>query len=59
VKVLLFVGTNFRGFYKIDPWVLEFVASNVTVNRKIVFRWIFIFRGLSGPRNQRKLEPHD
>jgi hypothetical protein len=34
------------------------VRLSETINRKIVFRWIFIC-GLSGPRNQRKLEPND
>jgi hypothetical protein len=29
------------------------------MNEKIVFRWIFNFRGLSEPQNPRKLEPHD
>jgi FixJ family two-component response regulator len=43
-----------------DPRVLEFVVLNVTDN----YQWkncIFLdicFRGLSGPHNQRKLEPH-
>ena len=62
VKVLLFIGTNFRGFIKyIDPWVLEFVVSNITDKNQ----WEncnsldFNFRSLSEPRNQRKLEPHD
>jgi len=51
VKVLLFIGTNYRGFYK-HNWQ--------TINRNILLRWIFIFfRGLCGTRNQRKLEPHD
>jgi len=36
-----------------------FQILQATVNGKIVFRWIFIFNGLSGPRNQRKLEPRD
>jgi len=35
VKVLLFVGTNFRGSTEcIDPWVLEFVVSNTTGNNQ-------------------------
>ena len=45
----------------IDPWVLEFVVSNITGNNQwencILFD--FNFRGLSGPRNPQKLEPHD
>jgi hypothetical protein len=45
----------------IDPWVLEFVVAKITGNNQ----WEkcnlldFYFRGLSGPRNQRKLELHD
>jgi hypothetical protein len=62
VKELVFFDTNFRVFYKSsDPRVLEFVVLNVTDN----YQWkncIFLdicFRGLSGPHNQRKLEPHN
>ena len=47
VKVRLFVGTNFRGFYKmhwssgfLNPW---FQLLQETINGKIVFRWILIF----------------
>ena len=45
----------------IDPWVLEFMASNTTGNNQ----WgnsislDFNVSGLSGPQNPRKLEPHD
>ena len=45
----------------IDPCALEFVVSNVTGNNQwencILLN--FNFHGLSGPWNQRKLEPHD
>jgi hypothetical protein len=43
----------------IDPWDLEFMVSTITGNNQ----WEncilldFYFRGLSGPQNQRKLEP--
>jgi len=45
----------------IDPWVLEFVVSNITGNNQWenYISLDFYFRGLSGPRNQRKLETHD
>jgi len=45
----------------IDPWVLEFVASNNTGNNQ----WEnsisldFNVSGLSGPQHPRRLEPHD
>jgi len=54
VKVLLFVDTNYCG---IDPWVLEFVVSNITGNNqwKNCISLDFNFRGLSDPRNPRKL----
>ena len=45
----------------IDPWVLEFMVSNMTGNNlwENCISLEFYFRGLSGPRNQQKLEPHD
>jgi hypothetical protein len=45
----------------IDPWVLEFVLSNITGNNQWenCISLDFYFHGLSGPRNQRKLEHHD
>jgi len=58
LKVLLFVSTNFRGFYKfIDTWVLEFVVSSITGNNQWdnCISLHFYFHGL----NQGKLEPHD
>jgi len=45
----------------IDPWVLEFVVSNITCKNQ----WencILLdvsFRSLSEPWNPRQLEPHD
>ena len=62
MKLLLFVGTNFRGFYKcIDPWVLEFVVSNTKGNNQLEnsSSLDFNFHGLSQPLNPRKLESHD
>jgi hypothetical protein len=57
MKVLLVVGTHFRGFYK----MLLFVVSNITSNNQWenCISLDFYFRGLSGPQNQRKLEPRD
>jgi len=45
----------------IDPWVLEFIVSNTTGNNKWgnCISLDFYFRGISGPRNQWKLEPQD
>ena len=45
----------------IDPWVLEFVVSNVTGNNQWenCISLDFYFPGLNSTRNQRKLEPHD
>jgi hypothetical protein len=45
----------------IDPWVLEFMVSNTTGNNQWenCISFDFNFRGLSGPRNPQKLEPHD
>ena len=44
-----------------DPWVLEFMVSNTTGNNQWenCISLDFYFCGLSGPRNPRKLEPHD
>jgi hypothetical protein len=54
VKVLLLVDTNFHSFSTkcIDPWVLEFMISNITSSNQ----WKICISLL---RNQRKLEPHD
>ena len=43
-----------------DPRVLEFVVSNITATnrRGNCISVDFNFRGLSEPRNSRKLEPH-
>ena len=45
----------------IDPWVLKFVVLNTTDNSpwENCISLDFYFRGLSGPRDQRKSEPHD
>jgi hypothetical protein len=45
----------------IDSWVLEFVISNITGNNhwENCISLDFSFCGLSGPPNQRTLEPHD
>ena len=45
----------------IDPWVHEFVVSNITGNSQWenCISLDFNVHGLSGPRNPRKLEPHD
>jgi len=45
----------------IDPWVLEFVVSNTTGNNQCenCISLVFKFRGLSEPRNPRRLEHHD
>jgi len=45
----------------IDLWVLEFVVSNTTGKNQWenCISLDFYFRGFSGPRNQRKFEPHD
>jgi hypothetical protein len=45
----------------IDPEVLEFMISNTTGNNQWDKKKMlnFNFRGLSEPRNPRKLEPHD
>ena len=45
----------------IDPWVLEFMVSNITGNNQLgnCISLEFHFRGLNWPRNQRKLESHD
>ena len=62
MQVFVFVGTNFRGFYKcIDPWLLEFVVSNTKGNNQLknCSSLDFNFRGLSQPLNPRKLESHD
>jgi hypothetical protein len=42
----------------IDPWILEFVVSNITGNNQWdnYISFDFNIRGLSEPR---KLEPHD
>jgi hypothetical protein len=42
----------------IDPWILEFVVSNITGNNKWdnYISFDFNIHGLSEPR---KLEPHD
>jgi hypothetical protein len=44
----------------IDPWVLEFVVSNITGNnqRENYISLNFNFCDLSEPRNPRKLERH-
>jgi hypothetical protein len=57
MKVLLFGGTHFRGFYK----MLLFVVSKITRNNQLenCISLDFYFRGLSGPQNQRKLELRD
>ena len=41
----------------IDPWFLEFVVSNITGNSQWenCITLDFYFRGLSEPRNQRKI----
>jgi hypothetical protein len=65
VKELLFVGSNLAPIFMvstkfIDPWVLEFVVSNVTGNSQWEICIVLdFFCGLSEPRNPRKLEPHD
>ena len=48
----------------IDPWVLEFVVSNITANTgnnqwENCISLDFNFHGLSEPPNPRKLESHD
>ena len=45
----------------IDPQVLEFVLSNTTCSNKWenCISLDFNFRGISEPRNPRKIEPHD
>jgi hypothetical protein len=60
VKVLLFIGTMVSTKC-IDPWVLEFMISNITGNNQWenCISLDFYIRGLNGPRNQRKLEPHE
>jgi hypothetical protein len=47
--------------HRFDLWVLEFMISNITGNnqRGNCITLDFNFRGLSEPRNQQKLEPHD
>jgi hypothetical protein len=62
VKVPLFVGPNFVISTKcVDPWDFEFVVSNITDNNQWenCTSFDFYFRGLSGQRNQWKLEPQD
>ena len=45
----------------IDPWVLEFVVSNITRHNKCenCISLDFKFRVLSEPQNPRRLEHHD
>ena len=45
----------------IDPWVLEFMVSNIIGDQQMGKLYFvgFFFRGLSEPQNQRKLVPHD
>jgi len=58
VKVLLFVGTNFRCFYKMH-WPLGSWIRGFNNQWENCISLDFYFRGLSGPRNQRKLESND
>ena len=48
VKVLLFIGTNFRGF--------DFKHYRQKSMETMYFVVSFYFRGLSGPRIQRTIE---
>jgi len=47
VKVLLFVGTNFRSFYKmhwsIGSWIQGFKHYKQQSKEKIVLHWILMF----------------
>ena len=49
---------HWHQFLHSDPWVLEFVVSNTTGNNQSenCFLLTFNFRGLSEPRNPRKLK---
>jgi hypothetical protein len=60
VKILYFVGTNFRGFYK-KQWSMGSWIHDITDNNEweSCISLDFYFHGLSEPQNQRKLEPHD
>jgi hypothetical protein len=60
----LLVGTNFRGFYKMHwsmgSWIHGFKHYRQHSMGKLYFvEFEFNFRGLSEPRNPRKLEAHD
>ena len=59
MKVVLFVGINFLGLYRVIPRFLNswLQIQPVTINGEIIFRWILIFGGLSEQgKKSRKLE---
>jgi hypothetical protein len=53
-STVLLQNALIHGF--LNSW---FQTLPATINGKIVFRYDFYFRDLIGPRNHRKLEPHD